>query len=102
MTLDTLPSELLLHIATYFDTLEFDAVLTLASRRLLDVFRPRLYHAAISVDLPDITVVAAAEGNLETLKVAATYGAQFQGKYPLSPMGCVADDWRLKTTEIIR
>ncbi|TIC93587.1 hypothetical protein CH35J_009145 [Colletotrichum higginsianum] len=96
MTLDTLPSELLLHIATYFDTLEFDAVLTLVIRRLLDVFRPRLYHAAISVDLPDITVGAAAEGNLETLKVAATYGAQFQGKYPLSPMGCVADDWRLE------
>ncbi|TQN67339.1 Ankyrin repeat and SOCS box protein 2, partial [Colletotrichum shisoi] len=100
MTLDKLPSELLMHIATHFDTPESDVVLALVSRRLLDVFKPRLYHAAISADLPDITVVAATKGNLETLKVAATYGAQFRGKYALPPMGCVVDDWRLEHYKI--
>ncbi|KAJ0166441.1 hypothetical protein CTA2_7306 [Colletotrichum tanaceti] len=102
MALDSLPSEVLLHIATYIDTPDSDAALALVNRRLLDVFKPSLYRAAISVDLPDITIVAAAKGNLETLKVAATYGAHFRGRYPLPPLDWVKDKWRLQHYKTIR
>ncbi|WYZ42634.1 hypothetical protein EsH8_VI_000333 [Colletotrichum jinshuiense] len=88
-----LPAEVLLNIAQYCDTLSSIDAVARVNRRFHDVFNPELYRTAVANGLPEVTVLAAAAGNLETLKLAAAYGADLAGIYACPPPDWVVDDW---------
>ncbi|KAF6811372.1 ankyrin repeat domain protein [Colletotrichum musicola] len=73
--LESLPTETHIQIARYCDKTSELAGIARASRRLHQTFNPELYRIAIKNDDPRITIVAAAKGQLDTLKIAASFSA---------------------------
>ncbi|KAI8151338.1 hypothetical protein KHU50_012198 [Colletotrichum sp. SAR 10_65] len=78
--LTTTPPEILLAIADLLSQAALHA-LALANKRLYDVINPALYAQSVKNEAPDITVLAARDGNLDTLKMAASFGADMNRVY---------------------
>ncbi|KAH0431637.1 hypothetical protein CcaCcLH18_06941 [Colletotrichum camelliae] len=78
--LTTMPPEILLAIADLIPQAALHA-LALANKRLYDVINPALYAQSVKGEAPDITVLAARDGNLDTLKMAASFGADMNRVY---------------------
>ncbi|KAF4832509.1 Ankyrin repeat domain-containing protein 16 [Colletotrichum tropicale] len=78
--LTTMPPELLLAIADLLPQAALRA-LSLTNKRLYDVINPVLYAQSVKNEAPDITVLAARDGNLDTLKMAASFGADMNRVY---------------------
>ncbi|KAF4877759.1 Ankyrin repeat domain-containing protein 16 [Colletotrichum siamense] len=78
--LTTMPPEILLVIADLLPQAALRA-LALANKRLYDVINPVLYAQSVKDEAPDITVLAARDGNLDTLKMAASFGADMNRVY---------------------
>ncbi|KAJ0316643.1 hypothetical protein Brms1b_005361 [Colletotrichum noveboracense] len=78
--LTTMPPEILLAIADLLPQAALHA-LALANKRLYDVVNPALYAQSVKDEAPDITVLAARDGNLDTLKMAASFGADMNRVY---------------------
>ncbi|EQB56098.1 hypothetical protein CGLO_03937 [Colletotrichum gloeosporioides Cg-14] len=79
--------ELWLEIARHFRSRSRTRTAALArvNRYLHSIFQAELYRAAVKDGAPEITIFAAAKGNLETLQVAAKYGARLQDFYLADP-----------------
>ncbi|KAF4822739.1 NF-kappa-B inhibitor cactus [Colletotrichum siamense] len=78
--LTTMPPEILLAIADLLPQAALRA-LSLTNKRLYDVINPVLYAQSVKNEAPDITVLAARDGNLDTLKMAASFGADMNRVY---------------------
>ncbi|KAI8231911.1 putative ankyrin repeat protein [Colletotrichum sp. SAR 10_99] len=78
--LTTTPPEILLAIADLLSQAALHA-LALANKRLYDVINPALYAQSVKNEAPDITVLAARDENLDTLKMAASFGADMNRVY---------------------
>ncbi|KAI8191215.1 putative ankyrin repeat protein [Colletotrichum sp. SAR 10_75] len=78
--LTTMPPEILLAIADLLPQAVLRA-LSLINKRLYDVINPVLYAQSVKNEAPDITVLAARDGNLDTLKMAASFGADMNRVY---------------------
>ncbi|KAF9871396.1 ankyrin unc44 [Colletotrichum karsti] len=63
------------------------------NRQLHEIFRGELYRAAVRDEMSDITFDAAADGNLDTLKVAAEFGADFDTIYDAETTQEISDVW---------
>ncbi|PCG94502.1 Hypothetical protein PENO1_063400 [Penicillium occitanis (nom. inval.)] len=86
MSLPSLPTELLQHIANGIETLETLRALSCVSQRFYAIFNPALYHqdARNSSIAPGSFAVtwAAENGNLALLKKALSYGAELAPSSP--------------------
>ncbi|KAI8196302.1 putative ankyrin repeat protein [Colletotrichum sp. SAR 10_76] len=78
--LTTMPPEILLAIADLLPQAALRA-LSPTNKRLYDVINPVLYAQSVKDEAPDITVLAARDGNLDTLKMAASFGADMNRVY---------------------
>ncbi|KAJ0339077.1 hypothetical protein KNSL1_012169 [Colletotrichum chrysophilum] len=76
----TMPPEILLAITDLLPQAALHA-LALADKRLYDVINSTLYAQSVKDEAPDITVLAARDGNLDTLKMAASFGADMNRVY---------------------
>ncbi|KAH9234440.1 hypothetical protein K456DRAFT_1695124 [Colletotrichum gloeosporioides 23] len=77
--------EIWLEISRHLDKRFEIAALAQVNKFLHSIFQAELYRPAVAEKAPEITVVAAAVGNLETLQVAAKFGADLDNFYPLKP-----------------
>lgn len=91
-SLSSLAPEILAHIAHFCDEPSQLAGMARTSRKLHDIFNPKLWSTAVKMKHPGITVLAAAEGQLATLKVAAAYSADLNRAYYV-PSGRRPNDW---------
>ncbi|KAH0426119.1 hypothetical protein CcaCcLH18_10529 [Colletotrichum camelliae] len=73
--------EVWLEISRHLHTRSEIAALAQVNRFLHGIFQTELYRAAVAEKAPEITVVAAAAGNLETLQIAAQFGADLDNFY---------------------
>ncbi|KAF6786794.1 ankyrin repeat domain protein [Colletotrichum sojae] len=89
----SLATETLAHIAQFCDEPSQVVEIVRASRRLHEIFHPELYRIAIETQHPGMTVLAAAEGRLETLKTAASFSADLNREYPVPPPAWVLGRW---------
>ncbi|KAF0323122.1 hypothetical protein GQ607_009666 [Colletotrichum asianum] len=78
--LTTMPPEILLAITDLLPQAALHA-LALANKRLYGVINPALYAQSIKDEAPGITVLAARDGNIDTLKMAASFGADMNRVY---------------------
>ncbi|KAF4820498.1 Ankyrin repeat and SOCS box protein 5 [Colletotrichum siamense] len=87
--------ELWLEIARHFRSRSKTRTAALArvNRYLHSIFQAELYRAAVKYWASEITIFAAAKGNLETLQVAAKYGARLQDFYLADPTEEVEHRW---------
>ncbi|KAF4903768.1 Ankyrin repeat and SOCS box protein 5 [Colletotrichum fructicola] len=87
--------ELWLEIARHFRSRSKTRTAALArvNRYLHSIFQAELYRAAVKHWASEITIFAAAKGNLETLQVAAKYGARLQDFYLADPTEEVEHRW---------
>ncbi|KAI8238401.1 putative ankyrin repeat protein [Colletotrichum sp. SAR 10_86] len=76
----TMPPEILLAITDLLPQAALHA-LALANKRLYDVINSTLYAQSVKDEARDITVLAARDGNLDTLKMAASFGADMNRVY---------------------
>ncbi|KAF3801155.1 hypothetical protein GCG54_00010836 [Colletotrichum gloeosporioides] len=83
--------EIWLEISRHLDNRSEIAALAQVNKFLHSIFQAELYRPAVAEKAPEITVVAAAAGNLETLQVAAKFGADLDNFYPLKPARSVKD-----------
>lgn len=73
--------EIWLEIGYYVDSFHGLAALARVNRMLYGIFQVELYCQAVGESCSEITVLAAAKGNLDTLKVAAAFGADMNRVY---------------------
>ncbi|KAF4832512.1 Serine/threonine-protein phosphatase 6 regulatory ankyrin repeat subunit C [Colletotrichum tropicale] len=73
--------EIWLGIGYYVDSFHELAALARVNRMLYGIFQVELYCQAVGESCSEITVLAAAKGNLDTLKVAAAFGADMNRVY---------------------
>ncbi|KAF4832380.1 hypothetical protein CGCTS75_v004623 [Colletotrichum tropicale] len=73
-----------MHIAEYVDDKRALAALMRVNHKTHQVCEPKVYRHAVKKWLRYITFLAAAAGNLATLKLAKRYGATFDGIFPLT------------------
>ncbi|KAF5494149.1 Ankyrin repeat and protein kinase domain-containing protein 1 [Colletotrichum siamense] len=77
--------EIWLEIGYYVDSFHELAALARVNRMLYGIFQVDLYCKAVRQSCTEITVLAAAKGNLDTLKVAAAFGADLNRVYGIPP-----------------
>ncbi|KAH0431632.1 hypothetical protein CcaCcLH18_06936 [Colletotrichum camelliae] len=77
--------EIWLEIGHYIDSFRELAALARVNRALYGIFQVNLYCKAVGQSCTAITVLAAAKGNLDTLKVAAAFGADLNRVYTIPP-----------------
>ncbi|KAF6835317.1 ankyrin repeat domain protein [Colletotrichum plurivorum] len=77
----SLSTETLIHIAQYFEKPYELRGIAAANRRLHDIFNPEIYRIAIKNENPKVTIAAAHDGKLDTLKVAAAFSADLNRAY---------------------
>ncbi|KAK1848789.1 ankyrin repeat domain protein [Colletotrichum chrysophilum] len=77
--------EIWLEIGYYVDSFHELAALARVNRMLYGIFQVNLYCKAVRQSRTEITVLAAAKGNLDTLKVAAAFGADLNKVYGIPP-----------------
>ncbi|KAK2779727.1 ankyrin repeat domain protein [Colletotrichum kahawae] len=77
--------EIWLEIGHYIDSFRELAALARVNRALYGIFHVSLYCRAVGQSCTAITVLAAAKGNLDTLKVAAAFGADLNRVYKIPP-----------------
>uniref|UniRef100_L2FHK8 Ankyrin repeat domain protein n=1 Tax=Colletotrichum fructicola (strain Nara gc5) TaxID=1213859 RepID=L2FHK8_COLFN len=77
--------EIWLEIGYYIDSFHELAALARVNRMLYGIFQVDLYCKAVRQSCTEITVLAAAKGNLDTLKVAAAFGADLNRVYGIPP-----------------
>ncbi|KAF6787606.1 ankyrin unc44 [Colletotrichum sojae] len=73
--LETMPAEIILAIAADDALQKSLNNLCLVSKRFHAILNRELYSAAVKKEIPEITAIAARDGNLDTLKLAAAHGA---------------------------
>ncbi|KAF6803422.1 ankyrin unc44 [Colletotrichum musicola] len=79
--LESMPAEMILAIATDDSLRGSLHTLCLVNKSFHAVLNPVLYSTAVKERSPAITVIAARDGNIDTLRLTAAYGADMNSVY---------------------